>query len=332
MLHSSRKGRPRKNPKNVAYGEHLRGTHARSSHVGYDCYRTGPINDDSGRIRVVLRPNRIPQGVPDKIRLLLPQEMSWPQPDHVQAHGMIDAVVTLDTGNMRSWQDAWPSHTFGFESFLTWALKFKEAQSIRDPDRPAPVSVEHGQTIVRGAYFPSQVVAVAKVGDIPHEGYEIRVALVTFNDESTALRISLYGTFASGGSIRLSRAYVDPLNNHFEIVEHHPGRYQALGLPTSLIYAVLGTKKRENSTPIRPRDRTAHDPRAPQRFDPPPPPEGAPAPDIFDNSNAGNAKKEQRTRRLLRTATAVVGDDEPDGGTDQGTDLSVFPPPPKSLP
>lgn len=282
--------KPRWRNPDARYGEHLVGTKAHTGHVGYDCYRTGPMNGDGGRIRVVLRPSRIPLGVPSNIRLLLPKEMAWPQPDHAQAHAMIDAVITLDTAAMRSWTDAWPHHTFGFESFYEWAIKFKTSKGIGEGNRPA-VSVEHGQTITRSMHFPTIVVTAAPVGEIPHEGYKIRLALVTFNDDSTALRISLYGTFAQGDSVRLSRAYVDPITNEFEIVEHHPGRYQALGLPPTLIHAVLGTKTRTALAPITPR------------------PVHAPEPDSKEALGLVDGRTTKHlTRETLRTTHAVIGE------------------------
>lgn len=290
-------------------GAHLRGGHFRSSHNGYDCYKTGSINGDLGRIRIVLRPLRIPAGIRSEVRDFLPQEMNWPQANHEAAHACIDAVITLDCASMRKWKDNWSEHVFGFEQFLAWATRFLEHKHRGGP--PPPVSVEHGRTIIRGTYFPTQVVAIAPVQTLPREGHEIRLALATFNDGSTALRITVNATLASQETMRLSRAYVDPITSKYEVIEHHPGRYKALNIPPALIYAVLGVKKGPPLGHINPHDRLLNDPRAPKREEV--------AEDYLGNGPTdARGDQKYRTRDTARVSNAIMGD----------VDLGVFPPPP----
>lgn len=280
-------------------GLHLKGVVNRSSHLGYDCYRSGPMNGDGGRIRITLRPTRIPPHVRLDVRALLPVEMWWPQPDHPAAHGCIDAVMTLDSKSMRAWKDAWPDHNFGFEDFMVWCDRKLEARAIREPDVKPAVAVEMGRVIVRSQRFPTDVHKVVQMQSLPYERYLVRLALTTFTDKSTALRVTVVGRIPGGTTTRLSRAYVDPVDHRYEVIEHHPGRYQALELPEDLIYSVLKVRRGKPLGKIMPEDLRAHDPR-------PEPHIGAPHPVEYDKSDL----KERRVegRRTSRVSAAIHED------------------------
>lgn len=279
-------------------GEHLRGQPMRSSHLGYDCYRTGSMNGDGGRVRIPLRAVRLPSHIRADIRAILPIEMWWPQPDHAAAHACIDAVMTLDVKSMQAWKDDWPEHTFGFENYMAWCRRKADNREARAPDMKPSVSVENGRTIVRSQRFPTEVLKVAAMTPIPHDRYVIRLSLVTFTDRTTALRVTLVGRISGGAPTRLSRAYIDVVDQHYEVIEHYPGRYRALKLPEDLIYAVLGVRRGKPLAKIVPEDLAAHDPRP------------APGPlehaDRFDTSDVEERRVEGR--RTSRVVAAVHAD------------------------
>lgn len=228
-------------------GQHMTGVQVRSSHLGYDCYLTGMVGVANGKVRMVLRPTRVSATLPQAYRAILPPEMWWPQRDHPGAHGCIDAVMTQDYKSLEQWQRTWPGHHFGFEHFLTWCQR-AAANGLRavSPQMSdlVPTFGRNGQA--QSTYVPP----IFPVGSerhkdlirvIPMDGYKVKVYVVTFRDLTKALRTDVIGTLGED-KILLGRAYVDLIDNGFQVIEHHPGHCRALDLPVDLIYRTLGVK------------------------------------------------------------------------------------------
>jgi hypothetical protein len=220
----------------------------RSSHLGYDCYVTGAINS-SGKTRIVLRQGRLPPHLTTDTKLMLPVEMWWPERDHRAAHGLIDAVLSFDSGALNAWKSQWPDHEFGFEQFLQSTERRKLAmQGKNAADAPqVPKRVSSSQNAAGTAarnmrMFPGNEISSEPQGGYDEPNYSVRLKLVRFDDDLSALRIDVGGQLADGQKLLCTRAYVDLLDGRFEIVENYPGRLDALGLPRTLIYRVLGLR------------------------------------------------------------------------------------------
>lgn len=239
------------------------GRRIRSNHLGYDCYSCGLVNN-SGKIRCVIRPGRIPPHITPDVAVLLPQEMWWPERDHDQAHAMIDAVMAFDLGPLTAWKGTWPEHEFGFERFMEQAER--RIAAVRNENVPpiaalpprlsghAPtghnpvVAVQGGAPLPRQlALFPGTVESIEVHGTlalVTPEGlpYEVETALVRFEDGLACLRIDVGGRLADGRQLLCSRAYVDLEDGRYEIVKHYPGRLRGLSLPERLVFEVLGVR------------------------------------------------------------------------------------------
>lgn len=253
--------KPTKDPVRVAVGErcaasenHISKSGAvRSVRFGYDCYLTGSINS-AGKVRCVLRPGRLPAHIASDIKLILPLELWWPERDHRAAHAMVDAVLSFELSALASWKSQWPGHEFGFEEFMRHAERLKLAAqgnaAAERPKVPQRISSPTGQAAVGGGspmprqlrLFPGKEVSAESHGGYDTDTYAVRLKLVRFDDETSALRVDVGGTLAGGEKLLCSRAYVDLVDGKFELVENYPGRLQALGLPKTLIYTVLGLR------------------------------------------------------------------------------------------
>lgn len=242
-----------------------RGQPVRSSHLGYDCYLTGRSDGGGpGQVRCVQRAIRLPPTVTEELRAILPTEFWWPQRDTHAAHACVDAILSMDRGALGHWKNAWPDHRFGFELYLDWLNRKAQAAQQGQPGMGGP-----GKALpIQLTKFPAQIGNVQPVSqalmelpsskDITVRCYRVFMALVRFVDGQSALRMSLYGVIgdphdhdpeelARGRPSRtdqlLSRAYIDIVTGAFDIIEHYPGRYQALGLPPGLICDSLGVER-----------------------------------------------------------------------------------------
>lgn len=249
----------------------------RSSHLGYDCYTTGPVNG-KGKIRCVLRPGRLPSHIANDVRLIMPVELYWPERDHTMAHGMLDAILSFDLSSLRAWKESFPEHEFGFEQYIGLAERRAAAvragsvpavpqlpprlDGVSSPGRPASVAVPGGVGIPRQlALFPGKVTSVERMGLATYPGYKIRLDLVRFNDGNAAQRVDVGGILDDGSVELCTSAYVDLVDGRYEIVEHYPGRLRALGLPVRLIYQVLGVRAPGGSQQPLPRTESRPAPR-----------------------------------------------------------------------
>lgn len=237
-------------------GQHLVGQQARSSHLGYDCYLTGGASAENGKVRMVLRPNRLSPRITEATRTILPQEMWWPQRNHSGAHGCIDAVLTQDVKSMEMWKRTFPNHPFGYEDFLVWCQR-AAANGISPVLRTGtlegiashtssniPRSLHTVAQFPVGTELPDQRVLIRK---LDYDGYQVRIYVAKFRDRSSALRVDVLGALEDAqGRVILGRAYVDLVDDRiWQVIEHHPGNCRALDLPTGLIYHVLGVRAPE---------------------------------------------------------------------------------------
>jgi hypothetical protein len=268
-------------------GTHLVGQQARSSHLGYDCYLTGSAHAGDlgaggtgapGKVRMVLRPNRLSPRITEATRTILPQEMWWPQRNHSGAHGCIDAVLTQDHRSMQMWKQTWPNHEFGFEDFLVWCQRatangipapragtldhIATHTSSNVPRSTRPGGANSAPLFPIGQELADQRVLIKK---LDQDGYQVRIYVAKFRDRSQALRVDVLGQLAgdgdepgllgggaggharrgsgtgAGGRVLLGRAYVDLADDRiWQVIENHPGTCKALDLPTGLIYHVIG--------------------------------------------------------------------------------------------
>lgn len=217
----------------------------RSSHLGYDCYITGTLNN-GGRTRVIMRRSRIPPHLPPDMIAIMPVEMWWPQRDHRASHAMVEAVITADINTLAAWKSSWPEHEFGFERFME--LCERRIAGIRNdqkPDGPPKRTDENSKVVAATALFPGIVESVERHGSKEMGPYRIRTYIVRFDDGQAALRVDVQGVVEAPDAVErvpCSSAYVDLVDGRFEIVSHYPGRLRALGLPVDLIYRVLGVR------------------------------------------------------------------------------------------
>lgn len=230
-------------PKRGEYGHTIR-----ASHLGYDLYVTGQMNSQAGRVRIVMRPTRLPPNVGTDLRTMLPSEMWWPQRDMDQAKACVDACLTLDGAQLKRWKEQFPEHPFGYERFIDWIDRLRAAQRTNKPEaggRGGPGKL----TPVQLSHFPAQVAEILPYHVIEEHAHVVKLAVVKFIDHTSALRITLYGRLVAGATgtdkrdlVKLSRAYVDPVDGEFDVIEHFPGAYAALELPEALLQETLGVR------------------------------------------------------------------------------------------
>lgn len=233
-----------------------RGRTIRAAHLGYDLYVTGPINQSVGRVRIVQRPTRMPPNVSDELKTMLPMEMWWPQRDIKQAMACVDACLTMDIAQLLRWKEQFPENVFGYERYIDWLRRLKAAQGTNTPDargRGGPGKL----TPIQLSHFPAKVDEILPYKVMQENGYLVKIAVVKFIDHTSALRFTVYGKLVPGAEldeaedhwhrtkkqlVKMSRAYVDPVDGEFDIIEHFPGRYQALELPENILHTTLGIK------------------------------------------------------------------------------------------
>ncbi len=217
----------------------------RSSHLGYDCYITGNLNN-GGRTRIIMRRSRMPPHIPPDMIAIMPIEMWWPQRDHRSSHALIEAIITADLPTLASWKSSWPEHEFGFERYMD--LCERRLTGIRNDQKAAegpPKRTPDNGVISATALFPGIPQSIEKHGGRDADGFCIRTFIVRFDDGQAALRVDVKGVVEAPDGIErvpCSSAYVDLIDGRFEIVTHYPGRLRALGLPADLIYQVLGVR------------------------------------------------------------------------------------------
>ena len=244
-------------------GTHFQGQQSRSSHLGYDCYLTGGASAENGKVRMVLRANRLSPRITEATRTILPQEMWWPQRNHSGAHGCIDAVLTQDVKSLEMWKRTFPNHQFGFEDFLVWCQR-AAANGIAPMLRTGTLETMASHTssnvprVGHSTFAPNFPVGTeladqrVRIKVIDYDGYQVRIYVAKFRDRTQALRLDVLGAIedvggpGAGGRVLLGRAYVDLVDDRiWQVIEHHPGNCRALDLPTGLIYHVLGVRAPE---------------------------------------------------------------------------------------
>ena len=241
----------------------------RTSHLGYDCYATGKVTGEAGKIRCLLKSTRLPGHITHDIQSILPVEMWWPERDHRAAHVMIDAALTFDLKSMAAWKSLWPAHEFGFEQFMEMAerhltqLHQRTLSTVRESTKLLESEARTDPSIAahlpKPSLFPCALVAVEPAGETDHDGYRVVLGIARFEDGSAALRVTVRALpIANERGIILSRVYVDLITGEWEMIEHYPGRYTALGLPARTVFMVLGIRRQmtassRRSTPRAPR-------------------------------------------------------------------------------
>jgi len=235
----------------------------RSAHLGYDLYVTGALNGSVGRVRIIQRPTRMPPNITLELKSMLPVEMWWPQRDLQQAMACVDACLTMDIAQLQRWKEQFPDNVFGYEQYIDRLKRLRAAQGTNTPNahgRGGPGKL----TPLQLSHFPSQVEEILPYYELAEHAYVVKIAVVKFQDHTSALRFTIYGRLAPGSDstrtkhlTKLSRAYVDPVSGEFDIIEHFPGRYQALELPQNILQTTLGVRnfklhRREGSMKARP--------------------------------------------------------------------------------
>lgn len=227
------------------------GRRVHTGHLGYDLYTCGPPSQQ--QVRCILRRHRIPLRVPPDVRDLLPNEFRWPTGTHEEAWLAIDAMVLVDVATLASTVRQYPGHHFGFEDFIERGRRWRSAAAehgsaplpdIRATDGPPGAP---GRTRARSysePLFPGWVKHIEPMDPIPLEALVLRPAIVYFTDGTPALRIDAYPPdLPPDRGNRLTRIHADLASNKYEIVEHYPGRYLALGLDPKLLAQLLHVRK-----------------------------------------------------------------------------------------
>jgi len=253
--------------KAAASPKHFSNTTVHTSHLGYACYATGPINT-TGKIRIIMRAARLPPNISADLQMMLPVEMWWPERDHAAAHALIDAIMTFDFDTLATWKSMWPNHDFGFERFVQLSQRHiaqvNGEKSISNlPGRRNQHGVQKA-ALPKQALFPSPVSSVEKIGTFAtaHDAL-ISTALVRFVDGLNALRVTLRSPPLSDERLLLSRVYVDLIDGQYEVVEHYPGRLRAMGIPEDTILGIIGVRPEKLVRKVAPRPK---DPEKPNRF------------------------------------------------------------------
>lgn len=227
----------------------------RSTHLGYDCYVTGRINE-GGKTRIILRAGRLPNHISVDVIAHLPSEMWWPARDHAACHALIDAVLQFDVASLRRFKDAYPEHEFGFESFAVFcdrraaatraaAPEPRVTQTVRqEPSQSTPSGSFPGALPQQLARWPSPVESTESLYTADYVGHLLKTSLVHFEDGDSALCVEVWGRVGETGRLLCSRAYVDMNTGEYEIRAHHPGRLHGLGLPLTLLHDHLGIHTR----------------------------------------------------------------------------------------
>lgn len=226
-------------------GAHLRGLRVRSHYLGYDCYAYGPMGRDR-KIRCLLRPRRMPPHLEGSVRDLMPLEVFWPTGVHEEAHRCIDAIYQLDVDTLRAWKKQWPDHNFGIDPFLDTAERWHAARRdegapVRAGGTAAAVPAHH----VGGRRFPVWVKRSVPVRVVTVGGLDMCISVVYFTTGQPALRVDIYPTGDTDSVRRLTRVHADLKDGGYDLIEHFPGRYQAVGLSPLLACKLLGLRRSE---------------------------------------------------------------------------------------
>jgi hypothetical protein len=181
----------------------------KSSHYGYDTYLAGPA-DGPGKTRCLLRKHRIPSYIQDPLRSHLPDELTWPERNHADAHAMIDAIYDLDCKALVAFMRVHPGHHFGFEDFLIWAerrvISIGKKAKFKTTEWPASDKIVDRSNINRCRW----------------EGLTVDFNVIRLHDGDAWGELIIRDL-----EITLTRALVDLQTNRFLITHHFPGRYKA---------------------------------------------------------------------------------------------------------
>ena len=221
------------------FGQHFAGRQHRSSRLGYDCYTCGPMQGDR-LVKCQLHLHRIPPYVSPEVRPHLPRLMFWPEENHAAAHTMIEAVLAMDVTLLNAWRKEYPDHQFGYESFCLWCHRTdadgrKVADRAREALGRAPALTEAAGS------FTGEVVHEMDLIEGPLGfGCSVCWRLVRFKNDDAAIRMII----RSPTGLVLSKAFVDLIDDTHRVTVHYPGRYQAEGVPESLLADTLGSDER----------------------------------------------------------------------------------------
>lgn len=173
--------------------------------------------------RAVKQPlSKMPPGTDTQLVLKLPGEITWPHDDEQGVISCIEALHSLDVRHLYQLVDAFPHHTFGFEEFLSWA----EEQQAAQHHAPA---IPPGPRREADRLYPLARVATT------YPGVVLDLHLASYANQDAWVQ----ATWHHQRTI-LSRALIDPSTNRYRVTIHYPGRYEALGIPQTLVEEALG--------------------------------------------------------------------------------------------
>ena len=218
-------------------GAHLKGHKVRSTHLGFDCYVYGPI--DQRKVRCLLRRHRMPNHIAGDLRNQVPTEVCWPTGSHEEAHRCIEAIYRIELPTLRAYRRQYPDHAFGFEPFITWAERWHAA----NPAAPSHPSIHgHKPKAVPADSFGTWVKHAEALRETTLGPFSLRQSVVWFADADPALRVDVYPCGEGPSRFnRLARLYLDLVDGRRQkVVEWLPGRFLGLGINPLAAQRLLG--------------------------------------------------------------------------------------------
>ncbi len=231
-------------------GQHMKGRRVHTAHLGYDLYTCG--TPSSQNVRCILRRHRMPPRIDTDIRDMLPDEFRWPTGNHEEAWLAIDALMLVDVPNLESLIRQYPDHHFGFEQYIEKGRRWRAAAhrqgvhdlpDVRATDGPLAPGGRPRRSIT-APLFPGWVKYTEPLETIVLEDITLRMSIVYFTDDTPAMRIDAYAnSLPVDKTTRLTRLHSDLTSPKYEIIEHFPGRYVALGLDPNMLKAILNVER-----------------------------------------------------------------------------------------
>lgn len=164
----------------------------------------------------------LPPGLPPEHVAMLPTELKWPWKDHAAAHRLVDACIERNVTQLVDWKREHPTWDFGFDEYLIWC----EMAARRDGEQ----TVLQLDTIPYGKPTSRDKVIRKVMGPIILDIFMLRYPSGDAWGEAV---------FSSRGSV-LTRALVELRTNKPTILDHFPGRWQAIGVNSLIVRRILG--------------------------------------------------------------------------------------------
>lgn len=210
----------------------------RTSHLGFDCYKRGPIT--SQYIRVVKVEKRLAPWIVDPIRSRLPYEFMWPEASHSDAHKAIDALLATDILQMEEWERQWVGFRFGWDDYRDWLRQYL---SVGNAPTEVPTEVE--LSVPKGRPIKSE-----KITSCRWSGVRFTFNVVRFKVGS---ELDAWGEILIHTSTTiLTRILVDLPTNKKVVTMHYPGKYSAMGIRMGRLKGLLGSDCPDLSKTIAP--------------------------------------------------------------------------------